>query len=82
MKARKTIILLSFMLVALYNIQAQDFLPMLNDNYMGINQVVLQPASIADSKFKIDINIVSINGDLYNDFIQFKREGIINCLFR
>lgn len=80
MKTRKTIILLSFMLVALYNIQAQDFLPMLNDNYMGINQVVLQPASIADSKFKIDINIVSINGDLYNDFIQFKREGIINPL--
>jgi outer membrane protein OmpA-like peptidoglycan-associated protein len=49
---------------------AQDFLPTLNDNYMGINQVLLQPASIVDSRFKVDINVSGVNSDIYNDYVH------------
>ncbi len=51
---------------------AQDFLPVLNENYMGINQVTLQPAAIVDSRFKVDVNVFGFNNDIYNDMIRFK----------
>jgi len=57
---------------------AQDFLPALSDNYMGINQVFLQPAAIADSRFKLDINVFGFNNDIYNDMIRFKSAGVLN----
>lgn len=57
---------------------AQDFLPMLNDNYMGINQAALQPAAIADSRLQLDINVFGFNSDIYNDMIRFKSGGLTN----
>jgi len=57
---------------------AQEFLPALNDNYMGINQVTLQPASIVDSRFKVDINLFGFNNDIYNNMIRFKSAGVVN----
>lgn len=57
---------------------AQDFLPTLNDNYMGINQVTLQPASIVDSRFKVDVNLFGINSDVYNNMIRFKSQGVLS----
>lgn len=57
---------------------AQDFLPALNDNYMGINQAGLQPAAIVDSRLKIDINLFGLNSDIYNDMLRFKTSGITN----
>jgi len=50
---------------------AQDFLPVLNDNYMGINQATLQPASIVDSRFKVDINLFGYSSDIYNNMFRF-----------
>jgi outer membrane protein OmpA-like peptidoglycan-associated protein len=59
---------------------AQEFLPALNDNYMGINQATLQPASIADSRFKVDVNLFGVNSDFYNDLIRFKSQGTAGFL--
>jgi outer membrane protein OmpA-like peptidoglycan-associated protein len=55
----------------------QDFLPALNDNYMGINQALLQPAAIADSRFKSDWNAAGFSNDIYNDAIRFKSRWIL-----
>jgi outer membrane protein OmpA-like peptidoglycan-associated protein len=57
---------------------AQDFLPVLSDNYMGINQVFLQPASIADSRFKSDFNVGGFNNDIYNDAMHFRSRWIMD----
>ena len=57
---------------------AQDFLPVLNDNYMGINQATLQPASIVDSRFKVDVNLFGVNSDIYSNLIRFKTAGVAN----
>jgi outer membrane protein OmpA-like peptidoglycan-associated protein len=55
---------------------AQDFLPVLGDNYMGINQVTLQPASIAGSRFKVDVNLFGFNNDMYNDLVKINFSDI------
>ena len=68
----KKLILLSLMVFMATMAFAQDFLPALNDNYMGINQVILQPASIVDSRFKVDVNLGGFNSDIYNDMVRFK----------
>jgi outer membrane protein OmpA-like peptidoglycan-associated protein len=75
---KKEILALIFLLGPVGISLAQDFLPVLNDNYMGINQVTLQPASIVDSRFKVDINLFGFNSDIYNDMIRFKSAGVVN----
>ena len=55
----------------------QDFLPALNDNYMGINQAFLQPAAIADSRFRTDFNIGGFSSDFYNDAIHFRSRWLL-----
>lgn len=75
--ARKLIFLIS--LSGLFSSSvAQEFLPALNDNYMGINQVTLQPGAIADSRFKVDVNFFGMSSDIYNNMIRFKTAGVLN----
>ncbi len=56
---------------------AQDFLPALNDNYMGINQAILQPAAIVDSRYKTDINVFGYSAELYNNLVTFNGLGLL-----
>lgn len=50
----------------------------MSDNYMGINQAILQPASIVDSRFKTDINVAGIQSEFNNDAIRFKSKYIMD----
>jgi hypothetical protein len=59
---------------------SQDFLPVLSDNYMGINQVTLQPAAIADSHFERDFSLIGFNCDIYNDAMRFRSKWLLNPL--
>ncbi len=43
------------------NLLAQDFLGLQNSNYAGINGLDLQPASIVDNRYKLDILLVGDN---------------------
>ena len=77
----KQILLFVILLIFPFSsICSQDFLSGMNDNYMGINQAALQPAAIADSRFKTDINLVGFNTDLYNDALQFKSKWFYDPL--
>lgn len=62
----------------MYNTQAQDFLPAVNDNFMGINQVTLQPAAIVDSRSKIDINLFGYSSDMFNNMFKFETIGLLS----
>ena len=55
---------------------AQDFLPLLSDNYSGINQAPLQPAAIVDSRFERDFNLMGFNCDLYNNGMWFNSKWL------
>jgi outer membrane protein OmpA-like peptidoglycan-associated protein len=61
----------------LFQSYAQDFLPTLNDNYMGINQVLLQPASIVDSRFRVDVNVFGYSSEIYTNMVSFNGVGLL-----
>ncbi|KUJ59710.1 flagellar motor protein MotB [Flavobacteriaceae bacterium CRH] len=46
---------------------AQSYMGYFQDNYAGVQSVLFNPASIADSRFKTDINLFSISGSVQND---------------
>ncbi|MEO8533610.1 MAG: DUF5723 family protein [Flavobacterium sp.] len=62
---KQLLILLLF--TASFTVNAQSYLGYFQDNYAGVQSVLFNPASIADSRFKTDINIFSISGSVQND---------------
>jgi outer membrane protein OmpA-like peptidoglycan-associated protein len=47
--------------------KAQSYLGYFHDNYAGVQSVLFNPASIADSRFKTDVNLFSASGSVQND---------------
>ena len=74
---KNSVLILVFLTGSAGILPAQDFLPTLNDNYMGINQVILQPASIVDSRFKVDANIFGYSNELYSNMVSFNGLGLM-----
>ncbi|MEO6174018.1 MAG: DUF5723 family protein [Flavobacterium circumlabens] len=62
---KQLLILLLF--TASFTVKAQSYLGYFQDNYAGVQSVLFNPASIADSRFKTDINIFSVSGSVQND---------------
>lgn len=52
--------------------RAQSYLGYFHDNYAGVQSVLFNPASIADSRFKTDINIFSVSSSVGNDLYGVK----------
>lgn len=63
---KKTLLSLLFITI-IFSAKAQSYLGYTHDNYAGIQSVLFNPASIADSRFKTDINIFSVSGSVAND---------------
>ncbi len=61
-------------------VRSQDFLPTLSDNYMGINQVILQPAAVADNRFQRDFSLIGFNCDIFNDAMRYRSKWMLNPL--
>lgn len=66
-KAFLTILLLFALVIA----NAQSYIGLLSENYAGVHGVINNPASIADSRFKTDINLVGLSVFAANDFYGF-----------
>src|ERR1700754_2987473 len=47
--------------------RSQTFPGYRTGNYTGVNGVFFNPANIADNRFKLDVNLVAINGFIGND---------------
>ncbi|MRX40147.1 OmpA family protein [Flavobacterium sp. LC2016-23] len=60
-------LLLLFLFTTTFAVKAQSYLGYFQDNYAGVQSVLFNPASIADSRFKTDINIFSVSGSVQND---------------
>lgn len=61
--------------IALFSIcyaNAQSYFGYLYDNYSGVHSVIYNPANIADSRFRTDINLFSASGLLTNDYYGAK----------
>ncbi len=55
----------------------QDFLGISTGNYAGVTGVLLQPASIVDSRHKFDINIFSTGARYSNNYFLLDRNVIL-----
>ncbi|WP_348798698.1 DUF5723 family protein [Flavobacterium adhaerens] len=62
---RKLLLILLFIVV---KSNAQTYMGYLPDNYAGVQGVLFNPASIADSRFKTDVNLFSTSSSLNNDY--------------
>ncbi len=63
---KKTFLILLFLISGL-TVSAQSYTGYFHDNYAGVQSVLFNPASIADSRFKTDINLFSVSGSVAND---------------
>jgi len=68
---RKQLPILFFLIIS-FSAKAQSYLGYFHDNYAGVQSVLFNPASIADSRFKTDINLFSISGAVENDLYGVK----------
>lgn len=69
---KKRIFLSLFALASFCSANAQSYLGYVPDNYAGVQGVLYNPASIADSRFKADINLFSISSSVGNDLYGVK----------
>jgi len=64
---KKTTLLISLLLISFY-LKAQSNIGFLTDNYSGVNGLISNPANIADSRFKVDINLAGVSVFGGNDY--------------
>jgi outer membrane protein OmpA-like peptidoglycan-associated protein len=77
----KKILHISVLALLSVGANAQDFLGLSTGNYAGISGVHLQPASIADNRYKFDFNIASFSLGFKSNFIGFDRTFAVNNRF-
>ncbi|RVT72241.1 OmpA family protein [Flavobacterium sufflavum] len=69
---KKRVFLSLFAFASFCSANAQSYLGYIPDNYAGVQGVLYNPASIADSRFKADINLFSISSSVGNDLYGVK----------
>ena len=72
------IIMTMLIALSISNIKAQDYLPFVNDNYAGITGVHINPASIADSRYKFDMTILGFSTNLHNNYLYINRDYLFD----
>ena len=70
------IVFLFSLLVSTFVVRSQNQPSSVQDNYAGILAVPSQPANIADNRHKLDINLVTTNYSLYNNYIALTGNSI------
>ena len=70
--------LLIFAFFIAMNSMAQSYVGFLTDNYNGIHGVISNPANIADSKYKLDINLAGASALFGNDFYGFDAKKLLD----
>jgi len=79
MKSR--LLLFAAVLAAMsFTAKGQEFLPFVNDNYAGITGVHLNPASIANSRYIVDVSLAGFSLDAYNNYLSFSAKDLIKSL--
>ncbi len=67
----KKISLTILFLFCIFYSYSQQWLGMVNSNYSGVNSLYLNPAYIADSRYKFHFNLVSAGANFDNDYMRF-----------
>lgn len=60
--------------------KGQNYLGIVNSNYAGATGMGLQPASIADSRYKFDMTLIGVSATLANNYFGLQRDGILKVI--
>jgi len=71
-------LLLIIILFLPFLVRAQEFLPFASGTYAGVTGVHLQPASIVDSRYKVDIGLFSTSFGFSNNYVSLDTKPIFN----
>ena len=77
----KKILSTALFLLCIMSVKSQSYIGFLTDNYSGVHRVISNPAEIADSRFKTDINLVGVSAFAANDFFGFKYSDLFDDNF-
>jgi outer membrane protein OmpA-like peptidoglycan-associated protein len=74
---KKLLSVTSLLIYSFSSLWAQSFLGINTGNYAGVTGVMLQPASIVDSRYKFDINLISSGVNYSNNYFLVDRSAIL-----
>ena len=66
------------LLVSIDSSFGQGYLGLSQSNYSGINGIIYQPAEVADNRMQVEINLVSFDALLSNNYIKANRKYIFD----
>lgn len=72
----KKLLLGTILVFSVFAAKAQSYEGLLTDNYNGVHGIISNPANIADSRLKLDINVIGISGFLGNNYLSAGLEDI------
>lgn len=78
MKKLYNLIALTLVLVASHTLRAQDYMGYSIGSWAGINSLHLNPANVVDSRYSVDINLVTANFNVGNDFVGIDKTALLN----
>lgn len=61
-----------------FAVSGQNMLDYSQSNYSGVNGVDYNPASIVDSRFKLDVNLLSFGLQAGNNYVGFRKTAMAN----
>lgn len=68
----------SFLSIFAFQAFSQDFLGYSSSNYAGVSGIDLNPASIADSRYKFDMTLIGANATFANNYIGLSKAALKN----
>ncbi|MDB5278447.1 MAG: peptidoglycan-associated lipoprotein [Ferruginibacter sp.] len=74
---KKLLSLTTLLIGSFSSLWAQSFSGINTGNYAGVTGVMLQPASIVDSRYKFDINLISSGVNYSNNYFLVDRSAIL-----
>jgi outer membrane protein OmpA-like peptidoglycan-associated protein len=80
MKQKSVVFLLGMLLCM--TAYSQSFIGYGYDNYSGVNGVLLNPGTLADSKYKVDINLFAVSAFAGNNAYEMDRSRLFGFHFK
>ncbi len=81
MISKSVVVVLLLTVVCRITAFSQSFAGYGYDNYAGVNSMILNPSSIADSRYKVNVNIFSISALTGNNAYEMDRSRLFSLKF-
>jgi outer membrane protein OmpA-like peptidoglycan-associated protein len=77
MKKKVLGLLFMFCAFSFLEVSAQEFSPFISSPYAGVTAGKLNPASLAGSRYKLDVTLFGASSGVHNDLVIFPRKDLI-----